>query len=418
LNASPMTAFLAVAFFADYLDAFKPLGLVIKLCVTLIFLACYLPSAVQTRRFSAGAALVAAGYVVYCLTRFTSLPSSTYELAKLALALVMVLGCINTSLASPDPRLAPVRLEGALRRALKIALKVNALAVTVQVLLGNRLLVLVGVPEDFFTAPEKIGRYSGLILNLPLWSSMLFVRILLADRKLFRADAWQLTRMQQLGLYGMLVLSGQKYVLICAALHLLVQLPMPKRLLLVGAILSALPLLNTTDNYQIVDRVTQAQNIAEEGVYTLAEDANASADYPQFPFLDLRINSWFYAWAHLRDMPEGRGLGTWGDFSASLNPKIRNPVTLSESQWAHLIVEQGYGAFVLILLASTPFLFAHRALRRNLLWLGMFIFIAGWFTMGASDYLWFFATFALMFNLGAVHRAALPRRLPMQSILL
>ena len=89
---------------------------------------------------------------------------------------------------------------------------------------------------------------------------------------------------------------------------------------------------------------------------------------------------------------------------------IADPVTISESQWAHLIVEQGYGAFAFIILASLPFVFSNHSLRSNLRWLGFFIFLSGWFTMGSSDYLWFFVTFALLFNLRSIHKPEPHRR--------
>lgn len=401
-----MTIVLTLAFFADYLDAFGPLGFLVKLAITLIFLAVYAPSALSLSRASWGAVSLVCLYLLYCLTHFSSLASSLYELVKLLLALILVLGCINASRNTSTARSAPARFEMMLRRALSSALVINALAVAVQVLIGNKLLIMMGVPVDYFDSPEKAGRFSGLILNLPLWSAMLFVRILLSDSKLFRADPWPLKSWQLVAIYGLLLLSGQKYVLVCAAIHLLFSLSLGKRAVLILALTMSVPVLTSTENHQIVDRIKQAGQIADEGIAVLLTEADVQADYPQFRFLDRRLNSWLYAWAHLRDLPNGRGLGTWGDFSAKLNPELADPVTLSESQWAHVIVEQGYGALMLIFILCMPVLFANRVLRSNLRWLGFFIFLAGWFTMGSSDYLWFFMTYALLFNVRATFRKA------------
>jgi len=305
-------------------------------------------------------------------------------------------------------------LEDALRRALPIALAVNGLFVLIQIGLGNGPLTAIGVPGDYFNSPEKQGRFSGLVLNLPLWSSMLFIRILRADRHLFSLDTWHAGRWQMAGLYGLLLLSGQKFVILCSVVHLLFSLSRGKRLALATALIAVAPLLGTSENSQIVDRINQAGQIADAGIQGLIAEADADIDYPQFGFLDLRLNSWLYAWANIQVHPLGIGLGTWGDFSASLNPTLASPVTLSETQWGHVIVEQGYGALLLMFLMSAPFLFAHPALRKNLRWLGLYIFVAGWFTMGSSDYLWFFVTYPLLFNLRALgvatplKRATLP----------
>lgn len=405
-----MTSFLVMAFFADYLEAFGPLGFLVKLGVTLTFLLVYSPSALSLSRASWSAISLVCFYLLYCFSHFSSLASSLYELFKLLPALILVLGCIHASRNPNARRSSPARLETRLRHAMSSALVINALAVAVQVLIGNKLLIQMGVPIDYFDSPEKAGRFSGLILNLPLWSSMLFVRILLSDSKLFRVDAWPLKPWQLVATYGLLLLSGQKYVLVCAALHLLLRMSLGKRAILAVALLLAAPMLTSSENHQIADRVKQADQIVEEGVAVLIAESDAQADYPQFSFLDRRLNSWLYAWAHLRDLPEGRGLGTWGDFSAKLNPSIEDPVTLSESQWAHVIVEQGYGALLLIFLMCTPAVFANKTLRGNLRWLGFFIFLAGWFTMGSSDYLWFFTTYVLLFNVRAIQGKEPARR--------
>jgi hypothetical protein len=393
---------LVAAFFADYLDAFGPLGFVLKLGMTVTFLAVYLPACLHLQRGSIGAMLLAAGCILYGLCRFSTVPSSTYELIKLSLAIVLVLGCINASRSPWAVPTAPIALESTLRNALGVALAINGVMVLIQVVAGNVALSVLGVPADYFNSPEKAGRYSGLILNLPLWSAMLFTRILLADRRLFPHDAWIATTPRKVLLYVLLILSGQKYVIICAILYLLTRASKAVRLALIVVLLVSVPVLESSENSQIADRVNQAGQIVDAGV--LIAEADADADYPQFRFLDLRLNSWLYAWANIQAYPLGRGLGTWGDFSASLNTTLATPVTLSETQWGHLIVEQGFGALVLIFFFSTPFLFAHRALRANLRWLGFFIFAAGWFTMGSSDYLWFFVTYALLFNLRGLRR--------------
>lgn len=400
--------FLVAAFFADYLDAFGPLGLLLKLGMTVIFLAVYLPACLRLRRGSVGALMLAGGCLLYGLCRFSTVPSSSYEWIKLALAIVLVLGCINASRDVKAVPAAPVALESVLRSALGAALVINGLMVLIQVVAGNAALTLLGVPADYFNSPEKAGRYSGLVLNLPLWSAMLFSRILLADARLFPSDTWQTTSPRKLLLYVLLILSGQKYVILCAILYMLLRASRGVRLCLIATLLACVPLLESSDNSQIVDRVNQAGQIVDAGVRVLIEEADADSDYPQFRFLDLRLNSWLYAWANIQTYPLGRGLGTWGDFSASLNTTLATPVTLSETQWGHLIVEQGIGALALIIFFSTPFLFAHRALRANLRWLGFFIFAAGWFTMGSSDYLWFFVTYTLLFNLKGLQRLGAP----------
>ncbi|WP_157263619.1 hypothetical protein [Azohydromonas aeria] len=412
MKANPLAvAFFTLAFFADYLEAFG-IGFGLKAGVTLIFLVTYVPAALQMKRASLAAMLLALGYLSYCLFRFSSFAASTYEFTKLLLALIFILGCINASTGSRRAAAGPVRLESALQLALTLAIAINAFFVLIQVLLGNHALIAVGVPSNFFDGPQKEGRYSGLILNLPLWSSMLFVRLLRIDRKLFPVDAWPASRIYKFMLYGLLILSGQKYIIMCTLIYLALRLPFLKITVLAVVLALVAPLLLNTENFQIVDRMRQAADIVDTGIINLFRSADASADYPQFLFLDLRLNSWLYSLANIIENPFGRGLGTWGDFSASLNPQIVNPITLSESQWAHMLVEQGYGAFAFLLLASAPFLFAHRALRSNLRWLGFLIFLAGWFTMGTSDYLWFFVTFALLFNLRAVHNPTSWRRRP------
>ena len=395
---------LVAAFFADFLDAFCPLGLLLKLGMTATFLLVYLPSSLRFQRGRAGAALLAACCVLYGLCRLSTVLSSTYELIKLSLAIVLVLGCINASRNAVSVPAAPVALESGLRQALAVALAINGAMVLIQMIAGNAALSLLGVPADYFNSPEKAGRYSGLVLNLPLWSAMLFARVLLADARLFPLDAWQASTFKKVLLYILLILSGQKYVILCAILYLLTRASRGIRLSLVVLLLFCVPLLESSENSQIADRVSQAGQIVDVGVQVLIAEADADADYPQFGFLDLRLNSWLYAWANIQAYPMGRGLGTWGDFSASLNTTLDTPVTLSETQWGHLIVEQGIGAFMLIFFLSTPFLFAHRALRANLRWLGFFIFAAGWFTMGSSDYLWFFVIYTLLFNLRGLQR--------------
>lgn len=400
---------LVAAFFADYLDAFGPLGLLLKLGMTITFLLVYLPSSLRLGRRGVRATQLAAFCVLYALCRFSTFPSSTYELVKLSLAIVLVLGCINASLHIASVPSAPVILESRLRQALTVALAINAAMVLVQIIVGNSALSLLGVPADYLNSPEKAGRYSGLVLNLPLWSSMLFARILLADLRLFPLDVWRTSTLNIVTFYILLILSGQKFVILCAILYLLAGAKRRTRIFLIALLLVCVPLLEYSDNIQITDRVNQAAQIADTGVKVLFAEADADADYPQFHILDLRLNSWLYAWANIQANPMGRGIGTWGDFSASLNTTIENPVTLSETQWGHLIVEQGVGALALIFFFSMPFLFAHRALRANLKWLGFFIFAAGWFTMGSSDYLWFFVTYPLLFNLRGLQRLGMRR---------
>lgn len=396
--------FLVAAFFADYLDMFGPLGLLLKLGMTLVFFAIFLPLCLRLKHGSGAALAIVSFCIIYGLLRFSTLASSFYELTKLSFAIILILGCINASKKSSHIPSAPLALEARLRKALSISLAINGVLVFAQVISGNAVLSLLGVPADFYTSPEKAGRYSGLILNLPLWSAMLFTRILLADAQIFPLDSWHLPRLKKFLLYVLLILSGQKYVIICSILHLLIRASRSFRMLLLVLLLVSVPVFESSENTQIVDKVSQASQIIEQGVLTLAKETDPDADYPQFAFIDLRLNSWLYALATVQAYPLGRGTGTWGDFSASLNPTITSPVTLAETQWGHLIVEQGVGAFALIFLFSTPFLFAHRALRTNLKWLGFFIFVAGWFTMGSSDYLWFFITYTLFFNLRGLQR--------------
>ncbi|POZ60563.1 hypothetical protein [Chromobacterium alticapitis] len=394
---------LVAAFFADYLDAFGPLGPLLKLGMALTFLLVYLPSSLRLQRGSMGAAWLAAFCILYGLSRFSTLPSSMYELFKLSLPLVLVLGCINATYFRSIP-VAPIALETRLRQALSIAMAINGALVLIQVALGNGPLSLLGVPADYFDSPEKAGRYSGLILNLPLWSAMLFTRLLLADARLFPLDAWQTSTLKKALLYFLLILSGQKYVILCAILYLLARATRGVRISLLALLIVCVPLLGSSQNSQIADRVKQSQLIMDVGVPALIAEADADAEYPQFRFLDLRVNSWLYAWANIQAHPFGRGIGTWGDFSASLNKTLAMPVTLSETQWGHLIVEQGIGALALIFFFSTPFLFAHSVMYANLRWLGFLVFAAGWFTMGSSDYLWFFCTYVLLFNLRGLQR--------------
>lgn len=401
---------LVAAFFADYLDAFGPLGMLLKVGMTATFLLVYLPPCLRVQRGSVVAGLLVAFWVLYGLSRFATAPSSTYELIKLLFAIVLVLGCINASRHAASIPAAPVALESALRQALAVALTINGTAVLIQMIVGDSALILLGVPADYFGVAQTAGRYSGLILNLPLWSAMLLTRILLADNRLFPLDAWPASTFKKMLLYFLLILSGQKYVIICTILYLLTRTSRGVRLSLVALLLVCVPLLQSSENSQIADRVNQAGQIIDVGIPVLIAEADAEADYPQFRFLDLRLNSWLYAWANIKAHPMGRGLGTWGDFSASLNATLVTPVTLAETQWGHLIVEQGVGALVLIFFFSTPFMFAHRALRANLRWLGFFIFAAGWFTMGSSDYLWFFVTYALLFNLRGLKRLSIRRR--------
>lgn len=402
---------LTAAFFADYLDAFGPLGLLLKLGMTVVFFIVYLPLSLRIQRNSFAAPLLACCIILYGLSRFSTLPSSLYELTKLTFAIVLILGCINASKKTSLVPSAPVVLESGLRKALSLSLAINGGIVCVQVILGNSILSSLGVPSEFFNAPEKAGRYSGLILNLPLWSAMLFTRILLADRQIFPLDAWHISKFKKILLYVLLVLSGQKYVILCSILYLLLRASYIFRMVLVVMLFVCTPLLLASENPQIADRVNQVSQIIDQGVLMLITEVEADADYPQFGFIDLRLNSWLYAWANIQVYPFGRGVGTWGDFSASFNSTLTAPVTLSETQWAHLIVENGLGALILIFFFTTPFLFAHPYLRSNLKWLGFFIFIAGWFTMGSSDYLWFFITYTLLFNLRGLHRLCIQRHL-------
>lgn len=380
-----VVAVLVFLVFADYLGSITGAGALLKMVAAALFGGVSIYYFGLSLALGQLPALLAMCYAVGCVLVSEPNAALAYELFKV-LSFVMMLVAFQCLVRRGRDEVFGYSIaaitDGAVK-AIDLCVKFNALVVLAQVVAGQDIVRFAGIPADAINTPQMAGRFSGLIINLPLWSSLLVLQFLLGDRRIFPDHARNLGPAKRVFLLGLLLLSGQKFAILFILGYMVLRMGRPLVLLAVflGVAYAAYPFIR--EHPQVVDKLQQLDGLLDYG-FQLLDRVDASDDFPLFGFLDIRVNSWIYGFLSLVAAPFGRGLGTWGDFSASLNEAIADPVVLAESYWSHIMVEQGVlvlGLLLLIWLSA-------RALKDATWVFFAFLFITFWFTMGPSDYFW------------------------------
>jgi len=380
-----MVAFIVILVFGDYLGSISGAGALLKIVCAALFAVVSLYYFGLSLAAAQLPALLAVCYMVGCVLVSDFNVALVYELFKVLSFVTMLVAfqCLVRRGRDAVFGHSIASITDSAVKAIDLCVKFNALVVLVQVVAGQDIVRFAGIPTDTINTPQMAGRFSGLIVNLPLWSSMLVLQFLLGDRKVFPHHARSLSPAKRLFLLLLLLLSGQKFAILFLVGYMLLRMGRPLVLLAIFVAISYASYPFIREHPQVVDKLQQLDGLLDYG-FQLLDMADANSEFPLFGFLDIRVNSWIYGFLSLSAFPLGRGLGTWGDFSASLNPGISDPVVLAESYWSHIMVEQGalvLGLLLVIWLSA-------RALKDATWVFFAFLFVSLWFTMGPSDYLW------------------------------
>lgn len=404
-GSTSVVAVFVILIFADYLGSVSGAGALLKIVAAALFAAVSIYYFGLSLALLQLPALLVLCYAAACLLVSELNAALAYELFKV-LSFVFMLVAFQCLVRRGRDEVFGFSIaaiaDGAVR-AVDLCVKFNALVVLAQLVAGQDIVRFAGIPADAINTPQMAGRYSGLIVNLPLWSSMLVLQFLLGDQKIFAYHARNLSTAKRVFILLLLLLSGQKFAMMFIIGYMLLRMGRPVLLLavFVGIAYAAYPFIR--EHPQVVDKLKQLDEVLDYG-FKLLSMADAHDAFPLFGFLDIRVNSWIYGFLSLSAEPLGRGLGTWGDFSASLNQAIVDPVVLAESYWSHIMVEQGaimLGFLLIVWLCA-------RALKDATWVFCAFLLISFWFTMGPSDYFWVQLVCLVFFGTRLTHVHKLP----------
>ncbi|OOF31713.1 O-antigen ligase family protein [Salinivibrio proteolyticus] len=259
-----------------------------------------------------------------------------------------------------------------------VYLTVNLFVMCLQVIYGDTIVSVFGMPADMYDSTMKSGRPMGLYGNLPALSLSAVCLYVLIDSLFPQSFRY---RVKKLVLLVTTVLSTSKIAILILVVYFLMKHLKSRgtsKLLYIGITCTAF-IIYALNNDLFINKFVQLGEIIRLGENFYSADLN---------LVDWRFYCYVLAIKIFIENPLGLGLATWGDFSSILNSNINHGYTIvnmSDSAYSNLFVEQGVFAFFYFLIIIYP------CIKRNDMKTNFFpiiAFISFISTMGFSDTTW------------------------------
>ncbi|ODP99264.1 O-antigen ligase family protein [Salinivibrio sp. SS2] len=310
--------------------------------------------------------------VFYSLVKGNSIPAVVYGTVKISTFLFfMPLFSVLTS----------SELKSAVRIFVNVSivyLSFNLFVMCLQIIFGDSIVSLFGMPAEMYNSTMKSGRPMGLYGNLPALSLSAVCLYVLIDG--FFPELCQY-KLKKIILLTTIILSTSKIAILILAMYFLFKYLKIKgvlKLVYIVVLFSSL-VAYALNNELFVDKFVQLGRIISLGDNFYAADLT---------LVDWRFYCYVLAIQIFFDNPLGLGLATWGDFSSTLNSNITHNYTLvnmSDSAYSHLFVEQGVFVFLYLFVIMYPCL---KKKDRRVLFFPAIAFVSFISTMGFSDTTW------------------------------
>lgn len=270
----------------------------------------------------------------------------------------------------------------------------NLVFMILQITISDSIVSLIGMPAEIYQDSQKAGRPMGLFGNLPalaLSAVCIYVLVEQFYQDLNANNAKVLKIILMLTIF----LSTSKIAIITMILYYFVKNIEGNfifRMLPVSFFLGVVSLY-LINNELFLNKIEQLNNLMSLGDSFLLADLS---------MVDWRFYCYILAVKIFFDNPFGLGLGTWGDFSATLNPNASYDylkVYMSDSALSHLLAEQGLLLIIYLVIILYPMLVTK---SRCFLYWSLIAFLSFITTMGFSDTTWptiYAFCFALTANL-------------------
>lgn len=259
-----------------------------------------------------------------------------------------------------------------------VFIALNMLIMLFQILAGDAIVSIFGMPSEIYNDSQKSGRPMGLYGNLPALSiSALCVYILIDIFKVYLGDK----KTHKLILISTVILSTSKVAILILVSYWLIKCIGRKIIINILPIVSLIIifLMYIENNDLFLNKLDQINAILMLGDSFLLADLS---------MVDWRFYCYILAFSIFLGNPFGLGLATWGDLSSSLNDNITHEyfkVYMSDSAYSHLLVEQGIFLILYMFIIFYPFIIYK---VRVIFYWPMVATISFLTTMGFSDTTW------------------------------
>ncbi|ENB2087499.1 hypothetical protein D0258_002296 [Vibrio alginolyticus] len=270
----------------------------------------------------------------------------------------------------------------------------NLIFMILQVVINDNIVSLVGIPAEIYQDSQKAGRPMGLFGNLPALALSAVCIYVLVDQ-FFKDANVNSAKNLKIVLILTVFISTSKIAIIIMVLYYFIKNIDDNLIIKILPVSFFLGVVSfyLINNELFLNKIEQLNNLISLGDSFLLADLS---------MVDWRFYCYILASKIFFDNPFGLGLGTWGDFSATLNPDTSYDylkVYMSDSAISHLLAEQGFLLFIYLIIILYPMLVTK---SKCFLYWSLIAFLSFITTMGFSDTTWptiYAFCFALTANL-------------------
>lgn len=261
---------------------------------------------------------------------------------------------------------------------------INAVVIILQYLVDPSIILSLGMPERLINSSNKIGRWIGIYDNLPAFALSALLIYIFCD---WFGDSFKYKKAVKVLATASILISTSKLTIALFSSYYIYSLAKMNRISAFGIIkiMFLVLFLATLSSYVLYDRLFDK---VEQ--YTYFYQVIMDGGSVNTSLIEYRLQNIFEGMKIFSQNMFGLGLGTWGDFSSTLNtnsiPYTANH--MSDSAFIHLLVEQGVFLVFYYLVMLSPCFFVDKQKRHKIIILFAVYFIASSASMGMSDSVW------------------------------
>lgn len=261
---------------------------------------------------------------------------------------------------------------------------INLVVIILQYLIDPSIILNLGMPDRLINSSNKVGRWIGFFDNLPAFAISALLVYIFCD---WFGDSFKYKKAVKALAAVSVLISTSKLTIAMFSLYYIYSMAKINRISASGIIkiIILVTLLITLSSYVLYDRLSDK---IEQ--YTYFYQVIMHGGTVNTNLIEYRLQNIFEGIKIFSQNIFGLGLGTWGDFSSTLN---NNPIPytenhMSDSAFIHLLVEQGVFLVFYYLVMLSPCFFVNKQKRQRVIILFNVYFIATLASMGMSDSVW------------------------------
>lgn len=257
----------------------------------------------------------------------------------------------------------------------------NLIIIILQYIFGSSVVEYFGVPSEIYLDPQKAGRYMGLFSNLPALSVSALLLYILTD--MFSGYDYTYKTKTVMGIT--ILLSTSKVTILMFVLYLLYKKKNDVDLMKFFFVFIFCA-------FCLFFYLSSSESFANKlGQFDYILSVNDVTSYYDSQYVDLRLSNYLLSFKIFSENIFGLGLGTWGDYSATLNDHVTHDypmVYLTDSAFTHILAEQGFILLIYLILLLYPLGIKFVRVNNCLLFLTLIPVCMMFTSMGASDTSW------------------------------